>query len=220
MELKFLPHLRAFLLSHQIGDDPYKNLAKIKVIANTNPALWDGKLPTRGIHPDTGFCKIAEATKGRPVVPWWWYSRQREPVPTVVKDIYQKLSFDFAVMYPKENAWIYVCVQPAAETLELLRRQEQLKAFILISLVNKNFPPAQREHKRLHLGTVLGSPDLKRIFAFISFPEGDKRYQAAAGRIPALTRLVHPASNTANWNIRLPGDKRVYGSFREIIGLP
>jgi hypothetical protein len=220
MDHKFLPHLRAFLLSHQIGDDPYKNLAKIKVIANTNPALWDGKLPTRGIHVDTGFCKIVEATKSRPVVPWWWYSRQHEPVPAVVKDIFQRLAFDFAVVYPKENAWIYVCVEPAAEFLELLRRQEQLKAFILISLINKNFPAAQREHKRLHLGTVLGSPDLKRIFAFISFPEGDKRYQAAAGRIPALTRLVHPASNTANWNIRLPGDKRVYGSFREIIGLP
>jgi hypothetical protein len=30
--------------------------------------------------------------------------------------------------------------------------------------------------------------------------------------------LVHPASNTANWNIRLPKDNQVYGSFQEIIG--
>jgi hypothetical protein len=218
MDRKFYLHLKAFLLSHQIGEDPQKNLAKIKVLANTNPALWDGKLPTRGIRPDTGFCKIAEATAARPVVPWWWYARQKEPVPAVVKDIYQRLSFDFAVVYPKENAWLYVCVEPAAELLELLGRQEPLKAFILISLVNKNIPASQREHKRLHLATVMGSPELKRIFSFIAFREEDSRYRAAAARIPSITRLVHPASNTANWNIRLPGGKRVYGSLRELLG--
>jgi hypothetical protein len=217
MDQKFYTHLRAFLLSHQIGDDPYKNLARIKVIANTNPAHWDGKLPTRGIHADTGFCKIAEATPARPVVPWWWYAKQKEPVPAVVKDIYQRLAFDFAVVYPKENAWLYVCAEPEPELLALLGRQEQLQAFILISLVNKNIPAAQRVHKRLHLSTVMGSSDLARVFAFIAFREEDRRYQAAAARIPAISRLVHPASNTANWNIRLPGDKRVYGSLRELI---
>ena len=218
MDQKFYPHLKAFLLSHQRGDDPNKNLAKIRVIANTNPAVWDGKLPTRGIHPDNGFCKIAEATASRPVVPWWWYSKDREPVPAIVKDIYQRVAFDFAVVYPQENAWIYVSVEPPADLLELLRRQEQLKAFILISLINKNFRPVQREHKRVRLATVLGSPDLKRVFVFIAYREEDRRYQSTAGKIPAITRLVHPASNTANWNIRLPGDRRVYGSFREIIG--
>jgi len=218
MDQKFFSHLRAFLLSHQIGDDPNRNLAKIKVIANTNPAHWDGKIPMRGIHPDADFCKIAESTASRPVVPWWWYAREHEPVPAVVKDIYQRLAFDFAVVYPKENAWLYVIVEPAEEMLELLRRQEQLKAFILMSLINKNFPAAQREHKRVRLGSVMKSPDLKRIFAFIAFREEDRRYQAAAAKIPAISRLVHPASNTANWNIRLPADKRVYGSFREIIG--
>ncbi len=217
MDPKFYPHLRAFLLSHLIGDDPNKNLAKIKVIANTNPARWDGKLPTRGIHPDAGYCKVVEASSAKAVVPWWWYAKQKEPVPAVVKDIYHGLSFDFVVVYPQENAWLYVCAEPAAELLKLLGRQEQLKAFILISLVNKNFPAAQREHKRLHLSTVKGSADLARIFTFIAFREEDRRYQAAAAGIPAITRLVHPASNTANWNIRLPGDKRVYGSLRELL---
>ena len=202
MDQKFYPHLRAFLLSHQIGDDPYKNLAKIKVIANTNPARWDGKLPTRGIHPDAGFCKVVEASSAKPVVPWWWYAKQKEPVPAVVKDIYHGLSFDFAVVYPQENAWLYVCAEPASE---------------LLKLVNKNFPANQREHKRLHLSTVMGSADLARIFIFIAFREEDRRYQTAAAGIPAITRLVHPASNTANWNIRLPGDKRVYGSLRELL---
>ena len=50
---------------------------------------------------------------------------------------------------------------------------------------------------------------------FYEIPGG---YQAITGRVPTITRLVHPSSNTANWSIRLPGDKRVYGSFREIIG--
>lgn len=216
MDQKFYPHLRAFILSHQIGDDPNKNLAKIKVIANTNPARWDGKLPTRGIHPDPNFCKVAEATASRPVLPWWWYPKEREPVPSVVEDIYRELAFDFAVVYPQEKAWIYVVSEPPLEQLKLLRRQEQLKAFILISLINKRFPPAQREHKRLHLGTVMKSPDMNRIFTFIAFRDEDPRYRSAAG-IPTLTRLVHPSSNTANWSLRLPGDKRVYGSFREII---
>ena len=64
----------------------------------------------------------------------------------------------------------------------------------------------------------MGSPDLKRVFAFIAFREEDRRYQAAAGKIPAISRLVHPASNTANWSVQLPKLGRSYGAFREIIG--
>jgi hypothetical protein len=58
------------VLSHQIGEDPYKTLAIIKVIANTNPGRWDGKLPTRDFRPDTEFRHVAEATRDRPIVPW------------------------------------------------------------------------------------------------------------------------------------------------------
>jgi hypothetical protein len=218
MDPKFYLHLKAFLLSHQIGDDPNKNLAKIRVIANTNPAQWNGKLPTRGIQPDASFCKVAEATPSRPVLPWWWYPKEKEPVPSVVKDIYERVSFDFAVVYPTDKAYIYVCVEPAPEMLALLRRQEQLKAFILMSLINKKFPKAQREHKRVRLGNVMKSPELSRVFVFVAHREEDKRYQAIAGKIPTITRLVHTSSNTANWSLRIPGDPRVYGSFREITG--
>jgi hypothetical protein len=218
MEPRFYAHLKAFLLSHQIGEDPNKNLARIKVIANTNPAQWDGKLPMKGIRPDNTFCKVVEASPGRPVLPWWWYAKEREPVPPVVADFYRKLAFDFAVIYPHEDAWIYVVVEPGQDLLPLLLRQEQLKAFILVSLINKKFPKAQREHKRVRLATVMGSPDLNRVFVFVACREEDRRYQAIAGRIPTISRLVHPSSNTANWSIRLTGDRRVYGSFREIIG--
>jgi hypothetical protein len=218
MDKKFYSHLKAFILSHQIGEDPYKNLAKIKLIANTNPGRWDGKLPTKGIHPDTEYCSVAEANKDRPVLPWWWYAAEREAVPSVVKDIYKQLAFDFAVMYPRSNVWIYISVEPSRDLLKLLDRQEHLKAFILISLINKRFSKAQREHKRLRLGTVMGSKDLNKIFTFVAFREEDERYQSLPGNIPTLSRLVHPASNTANWNIRLPKDNQVYGSFKEIIG--
>jgi len=218
MEKKFYAHLKAYILSHQIGEDPYKNLAKIKVIANTNPNRWDGKLPTKGIRPDIEYCSVAEAKKDRPVVPWWWYAAEREPVPAVAKDIYKRLAFDFAVMYPQKNVWIYISVEPTQDLLKLLGRQEHLKAFILISLINKKFPKAQREHKRLRLGTVMGSKDMNKIFAFAAFQEDDERYRSLPGSIPTLSRLVHPASNTANWNIRLPKDNQIYGSFQEIIG--
>ncbi|UCF99119.1 MAG: hypothetical protein JSV89_06170 [Spirochaetaceae bacterium] len=218
MDKKFYAHLKAYVLSHQIGEDPNKTLAKIKVIANTNPNRWDGKLPTKGFRPDNEFCHVAEAKKDRPVVPWWWYGAEKEPIPAVVKDIYKKVAFDFAVMYPQKNAWIYILVEPTQEILKLLSQQEHLKAFILISLINKKFPKAQREHKRLRLGTVMGSKDLDRIFTFVAFQEQDERYRSIPRGIPTLSRVVHPASNTANWNVRLPGDGHVYGTFQEIVG--
>jgi hypothetical protein len=218
MDKKFYAHLKAYVLSHQIGEDPNKTLAKIKVIANTNPNRWDGKLPTKGFRADTEFCHVAEAGKDRPIVPWWWYGKEKEPVPPVVKDIYKNVAFDFAVMYPQKNAWIYVLVEPSREVIKLVSRQDHLKAFILISLINKKFPKAQRENKRLRLGTVMGSKDLSRIFTFIAFREEEQEYASIPGNIPTLSRVVHPASNTANWNIRLPGDGHVYGSFQEIVG--
>ena len=218
MDKKFYAHLKAYLLSHQIGEDPYKTLAKIKIIANTNPKAWDGKLPKKGFRPDTEFCHVAEATKDRPVVPWWWYAQEKEPVPAVVKDVYRQLAFDFALMYPQNNIWIYVCVEPEPELVKLLARQDHIKSFILISLINKKFPKVQRENKRLHLGTVMGSKDLQRIFTFVAFREEDKRFASLPRNLPTLSRVVHPASNTANWNIRLPGDGHVYGSLQEIIG--
>jgi hypothetical protein len=217
MDQKFLAHVKAFLISHQIGDDPKRNLAKIKVIANTNPDLWDGKLPTAGIRPDADYCKVSEAAESRPILPWWWYAKEHEPVPSVVQDIYKKLAFDFSLVYPQENTYIYVCVEPPVELLPLLARQDQLRAFILISLINKKFSPSQRESRRLRLGTVLGSKDIGRVFPFIAFVENDARYNPALGKIPTITRLVHPASNTANWSVRLPKDSRVYGSLREIV---
>lgn len=218
MDKKFRDHFRAFLLAHQIGEDPLGNLARIRVIANTSPAHWDGKLPTAGIDPDPGFCKVVEATKSRPVAPWWWYKKENEPVPSVVQDIYEGLSFDFALLYPRSNVWIYILVEPAREILGLLERQEHLKAFILVSLINKRFPAAQREHKRLRLGTVMGSKDLGKIFTFVAFQDGEAAYASLPGKLPTVSRLVHPSSNTANWSIRMPKDRQVYGSFREIAG--
>jgi hypothetical protein len=217
MDKSFYAHVKAFLLSHQIGEDPKKNLAKIKVIANTNPSGWDGKIPAAGIKVDEAFCKVAEAVKGRPVQPWWWYARQHEAVPSVVEDIYKGVSFDFAVVYPKDNAFVYVCVEPPDRLLPLLGRQDQLRAFILISLINKKFPKSQRENKRLRLGTVMGSKDMGKIYTIAAFKDDDARCRAFVGKVPVLTRLVHTASNTANWSVRLPGDKRIYGSLRDMI---
>jgi hypothetical protein len=215
---KFYAHLKAFLLAQQLGEDPSKNLARLRVIANTNPSRWDGKLPTGGIRPDTSYCKVVEATKSRPIRPWWWYEKAGEPVPSVVEDIYQRLSFDFSVVYPQHNVWFYINVEPPTDLLWLISRQDQLRAFILISLVNKNFKPAQREHKRLHLGSVLGSKDLEKIFTFVACKADEELYRSIRGSIPTITRLVHPASNTANWSVQLPKLGRSYGAFREIIG--
>ncbi len=217
MKNKFYLHLRAFVFSHQIGEDPHKNLAKIKVIANTNPASWDGNLPTEGIKPDNGFCRVLEAARGRPVVPWGWYAKEREPVPAVVEDIYRRLSFDFSLVYPQQSAWIFVAAEPSPNSLELIGRQRQLKAFALVSLFNERLKPAERAHKRLRLSKAMESRDLERIHVFVAFDETDRRFRSLPGDVPAVSRLVHPGSNTATWNIRLPGSSRTYGSFQEIV---
>ncbi len=216
MDPMFLAHVRAFLLSHQVGEDPQKNIAKIKLIANTNPAKWDGKLPTQGIRPDKNACNVSEASRGRPIKPWSWYSRQKEPVPDAVHDLYEKLSFDFSIVF-QNRAWIYVAVEPTKQTMALLTRQDHVRAFILISLINETFPREQRENKRVRLAEVMGSKDIQRVFPFAAFREDDPAYRSIPPGIPVLSRLVHPSSNTCTWNIRLPGQSRIYGSFEEIL---
>ena len=217
MDKLFRAHVKAFLLSQQISDAPDRNLEKIRLIANSNPSGWDGKLPATGVRVDEGFCKLAEATTSRPVVPWWWYAKDKEPVPDVVKDISRGLAFDFALVYPKANAWVYVCVEPPEKVMELMLRQEHLKAFILMSLINKNFPRAQRDSRRVRLGDLMKSRDVQKIFTFVAFREDDPAFRTIPPQLPVLSRLVHPSSKTSNWNIRLPKDKYTYGSFREII---
>lgn len=217
MDKLFRAHVKAFLLSQQITEAPDRTLAKIKIIANSNPAGWDGKLPTTPVRADEGFCKLAEATPSRPVAPWWWYAKEKEPVPEVVADLYKGLTFDFALVYPKANAWVYVNVEPSAEILRLMLRQEHLKAFILMSLINKNLPRSQRANRRVRLADVMKSRDVQKIFTFVAFREDDPAYAKLPPALPVLSRLVHPSSKTSNWSIRLPGDRHAYGSFREII---
>lgn len=217
MDRMFHAHVKAFLLAQQVGEDPKKNLARIRVIANSSPAGWDGKLPVEGIRPDEGFCKVVEASADRPVAPWWWYAAEREPVPAVVSDIAKRLSFDFAMVYQKAKAWVYIAVEPSAAIMKLMSRQDHLRAFILMSLINKNIPREQRENKRLRLAALMESTDIGKIFTVVAFRQDDPALGTVPRSLPVLSRLVHPSSKTANWSIRLPGDPHSYGSFREIV---
>jgi hypothetical protein len=217
MNHMFHAHVKAFLLAQQVGEDPRKNLARIRVIANSSPAGWDGTLPTEGIRPDETLCKVVEAAPDRPVAPWWWYAAEKEPVPAVVSDIAKRLTFDFALVYPKAKAWVYIKVEPTAAVMRLMSRQEHLRAFILMSLINKNFPRDQRENRRVRLAALMGSKDVQKIFTFAAFRQEDPAFAAVPAGLPVLSRLVHPSSKTANWSIKLPADPHSYGSFREIV---
>lgn len=217
MNQMFNAHVKAFLLAQQVGEDPRKNLARIRVIANSSPEGWDGTLPTEGIRPDETFCKVVEASPGRPVAPWWWYVAEKEPVPAVVSDISRRLTFDFALVYPKAKAWVYVKVEPTAAEMKLMGRQDHLRAFILMSLINKNFPRDQRENRRVRLAALMGSKDVQKIFTFAAFRQDDPAFATVPAGLPVLDRLVHPSSKTANWSLRMPGDAHSYGSFREIV---
>jgi hypothetical protein len=112
---------------------------------------------------------------------------------------------------------VYVSVEPSAKIMELMLRQEHLKAFILMSLINKNFPRSQRESRRVRLGDLMKSRDVQKIFTFVAFREDDPAWRTIPPQLPVLSRLVHPSSKTSNWSIRLPKEKYAYGSFREII---
>ena len=101
--------------------------------------------------------------------------------------------------------------------MELMVRQEHLRAFILMSLVNKNLPPAQRATRRARLADVMKSGDVRKVFTFVAFREDDPAWRAVPASLPVLSLLVHPSSKTSNWSIRLPKEKHAYGSFREII---
>ena len=215
---KFSMHVQAFLISHQVGLDPYQSLAKIKKIANMNPDAWDGKLPRRGFKPDETLCKVVESSKARPIIPWWWYAEQKEPVPSVVENIYKKVIFNYALVYPQQNAWIYLLINPTAEIIDLIKDQDHMRAFILISLINKNFESGQRENARLRLGRVMGSPDMRRIFVFSAVRAEDPAYKTLPKSIPSVTRVIQEKANTTSWNIRLPGVRQSFGSFREVIG--
>ncbi len=217
MDRMFRAHVKAFLLAQQVGEDPKKNLARIRVIANSSPAGWDGSLPTDGIRVDEAFCKVVEASADRPVAPWWWYAGEKEPVPAVVSDIARRLTFDFALVYQKAKAWVYVVVEPSAAVMKLMSRQDHLRAFILMSLINKNIPRDQRENKRVRLAALMESKDIEKIFTFVAFRQDDNALATVPRSLPVLSRLVHPSSKTANWSIRLPGDPHSYGSFREIV---
>ena len=143
--------------------------------------------------------------------------RRRSRFPRVVSDLYKKLTFDFALIYPKARAWVYVKVEPPPALMKLMCGQQHLKAFILMSLINKNFPRDQRDNRRVRLATLMESKDIEKIFTFAAFRQDDPAYAGIPEGLPVLSRLVHPSSKTANWSIRLPGDKHSYGSFREII---
>jgi hypothetical protein len=150
-------------------------------------------------------------------VPWDWYDGEHEPVPEVVRDLYEGVTFDFAMVYQVSKAWIYVAVEPSPQSMKLLARQDHLKAFILMSLLNRGLPRAQREHQRVRLATLMGSRDAQKVFPFVAFKEDEPAYRTIPPAVPVLSRLVHPSSRTANWSIRLPGKKDVYGSFTEIV---
>ena len=52
--------------------------------------------------------------------------------------IFKHIVFDYAIIYPQRNIWIYIIVEPNKEDLEIIKNQKNLRAFIMMSLINKN----------------------------------------------------------------------------------
>jgi hypothetical protein len=162
MDSNQLAQFEAFLQANQVGDDPDGYISALEQYSLLHPTLLKGKPPSPGrFQPDLDICKYIKATPKRPVVPWWWYVSQKEPVPSVVEDIFRDVAFDYVLVFPKKNFWVYMLVEPDGEVLGLLKNQDPLRAFIMMSIVNKNFKRSEREifwsFKEL-IASLTGSP--------------------------------------------------------------
>jgi hypothetical protein len=216
MEKKYLAQLKAFLLSNQVGDDRGGYIAALERVSITHPSKWNGKLPSADkFKADPEICKVVASTKSRPIIPWWWYLDQKEPVPAVVEDVYRQIAFDYVLVFPKKNIWIYLIVEPKKKMLELLKNQENLRAFIMMSIVNKNFEPREREARRLRLGKLLQSPDIKKILTFVVYGKDYELADKIPKQIPTVSHFIDSASTT--WRITYPGKKQICWSFKELV---
>ncbi|MBN1696024.1 MAG: hypothetical protein JW881_00800 [Spirochaetales bacterium] len=216
MKSKYLNQIKAFLLAHQIGEDRGGYLTKLEQIYTMPLSEWNGKLPSAAkFKPNLKRCKVVEATPKKPIIPWWWYMEQHEPVPSIVENIYKNIEFDFVLLYPDKNVWIYIIVEPDKKELELLKDQRNLRAFIMISLINKNLSPKERTSQRLRLAKVMNSTDIKKIFTFVAFSQDYPYFKSLSKQIPTLSSIV--GASTTNWRIYYPGEKHIFSSFRDLL---
>jgi hypothetical protein len=182
-----------------------------------HPSRFKGKLPVpKRFKPDLSVCKVVESTKKRPITPWWWYLDQKEPVPVVVKDIYKSLVFDYVLVFPKKNVWVYILVEPDKPILDLLKNQDNLRAFIMMSILNKNFNRKERDSHRFRMGKLLQSPEINKIFTFVIHSDGYRYGDNIPKPIPSVKHIVN--STGTSWKITYPGKKQVFWSFKELIG--
>lgn len=216
MEEKSLKQLKAYLLANQVGEDPGGYISKMEHISMMHPSEWNGKLPSASsFKPDLSICKVVQSTKSRPIIPWWWYLEQKEPVPAVVEDIFEELVFDYVLVFPKKNVWIYILIEPQHQILTLLKNQNNLRAFIMMSIVNKNFNPKERKVNRLRLGKVLRSHEINNIFTFIVYSKDYPLSKQISKQIPSVSHIVDSSHTT--WRIYFPGKKQVFWSFKELL---
>lgn len=216
MDKKTLVQLKAFLLANQSGDDPKGYLAALERASIAHPKKWAGKLPApTGFKPDLSICRITESTKKRPIIPWWWYIDQQEPVPAVVEDIFSTLVFDYVLVFPNKNIWIYILIEPKKKVLTLLKNQDTLRAFIMMSIINKNFKPKERDAHRLRLGKLRSSPEINKIITYVIHDQDYELEDLIPKQIPTVSRLVDTTGTS--WRISYPGKKQIYWSFKELI---
>lgn len=218
MKSKYIEQIKAFMLSHQLGIDPNGYRAKLERICNMKIDQWDGKLPAPGnFKPDLTRCKVVQSTEEKPIIPWWWYMDQNEPVPAVVKGIYSNIVFDYTIMYPERNIWIYTIVEPSGEDLEYIKNQKNLRAFIMMSLINKNINPKERPAKRLRLANLLNSRDIKKILTFVAFSENYENKDNIPEGIPYICSFS--GAKCTNWKVYYPGQKQIFASLRDLVDL-
>ncbi|RPJ07036.1 MAG: hypothetical protein EHM28_08550 [Spirochaetaceae bacterium] len=216
MDRKSQLQLKALLLSHQRGTDPGAYISKLARFSILRPAEATGTFPPAGrFVPDKTYCKVASSTAKKPIIPWWWYLKQKEPVPSVAEDIFKNVAFDHVIVYPKKNIWIYLIVEPKKPVLELLKNQDTLRAFIIMSIINKNFNPRERDTHRVRLGKMITSNEAKKILTFVVYAEDYKLAASIPKGVPTVKHKVD--TNGTNWAISYPGQKQVFWSFTELV---
>ncbi len=216
MKKNDLLQLKAFLLSNLSGEDPEGYIASLEQISMMHPSRFKGKLPTpKRFKPDLSVCKVVASTAKRPIIPWWWYIDQKEPVPVVVEDIYKTIMFDYVLVFPKKNTWVYLLIEPEKKVLDLLKNQDNLRAFIMMSILNKNFNRKERDTHRFRMGKLLQSPEINKIFTFTLYTDEYSYADKLPKQIPTVQHIVD--STGTSWKISYPGQKQVFWSFKELV---
>jgi hypothetical protein len=85
----------------------------------------------------------------------------------------------------------------------------------MMSILNKNFNPRERDVHRVRLGKLVKSQEINKIFTFVVYAKDYAFAGKIQKQIPAVS-LTYDTTSTL-WSIYYPGKKQIFWSFKELV---